>query len=265
MISATEFEHESSTRVAEDKPRDINAANRERILEAARAAMSQVQKLVQIREAGKIEQLTVTRTSIGPLNTEHGNFHQVHFTVNDRWRDYHAIVCCRDWNKDFSPQFSPASLLVRIDSGCGTGQTYLDDTCECRKQLAVAMQQIHQAGAGVIISIPQQDGRGMGIDFKLATLILQHHLGSDTYEAATTLAGHSEIDVRTYAGAVALLKFWNISICTKVGLLTNNPEKMDIMRENGFRYVERVPLIIPATPLTERHLAAKRDKLGHLL
>ena len=189
-------------------------------LTAARAAMTPVTRLVQVSEGRAFMELAVSRRGIGPIKTQYGDFYQVHFTLNDRWRDYQVIVSCQGLGPGFTPIFrAPDQLLLRIDSGCCTGQTYLDATCECREQLWAAMQRIHEEGEGAIICIPQQDGRGMGIDFKLATLMLQAR-GDDTYEAATAIAGSELIDVRTYAGAAAILKFWNIPADGKVRLLT---------------------------------------------
>lgn len=232
----------------------------------ARAAMVPLSRAVQVSDGGIAKQLTVTRRGVGPIQTPYGNFYQIHFTVEDRWRDYHVIVCCRSLGTDFTPIFkAPGELLLRIDSGCCTGQIYHDGTCECREQLLAAMQRIHEEGEGLVICIPTQDGRGMGVDFKLATLLLQKRRGDDTYDAATAIAGHRQIDVRTYAGAVAILRYWSIPAQGKLRLLTNNPEKMMVLHENGYLNQNHVPLVIPPTPLTERNLIAKRDKLGHLL
>ena len=51
----------------------------------------------------------------------------------------------------------------------------------------------------------------------------------------------------------------------RVRLLTNNPRKRSGLADYGLEVVERLPIIIPATPSNGRYLAAKRDKLGHLL
>ena len=59
----------------------------------------------------------------------------------------------------------------------------------------------------MIINVPAQDGRGMGISFKLATLWLQDTLGVDTVESASMIAPGGVIDIRTYSGIIGILKF----------------------------------------------------------
>jgi GTP cyclohydrolase II len=51
----------------------------------------------------------------------------------------------------------------------------------------------------------------------------------------------------------------------KIRLLTNNPSKVQQLRELGLEIVERVPLVAPSDELTTPYLEAKRDRLGHLL
>ncbi|MEY0874516.1 GTP cyclohydrolase II, partial [Providencia manganoxydans] len=51
----------------------------------------------------------------------------------------------------------------------------------------------------------------------------------------------------------------------EVRLLTNNPKKIDIMREAGINVVERVPLIVGRNPSNEHYLDVKAEKMGHML
>jgi 3,4-dihydroxy 2-butanone 4-phosphate synthase/GTP cyclohydrolase II len=161
------------------------------------------------------------------------------------------------------PQFvCDEGILLRIDSGCQSGQVFGDLTCDCREQLHLAMHQIACAGKGMIIHVPSQDGRGRGTAFKLGTLWLQQDLGMDTVEAAECLSGGEAIDVRTYEGAVGILRFFGLGEGTRLNLLTNNPQKVVVLPENGF-VVERASVHVAPTEHTRRHLAAKQDKLGH--
>ncbi|MEL7206037.1 MAG: GTP cyclohydrolase II, partial [Pseudomonadota bacterium] len=50
-----------------------------------------------------------------------------------------------------------------------------------------------------------------------------------------------------------------------VRLLTNNPNKIEMMRSNGIDVEERVPLKVGETPQNEAYLATKAKKSGHLL
>jgi GTP cyclohydrolase II len=98
-------------------------------------------------------------------------------------------------------------LLLRIDSGCETGQLFGDRTCECHQQLDLCMQKIMRRGHGLIINIPFQDGRGMGLPFKLATLQLQLDPGVHTVDSFAMLDPDGRRDIRNYAGVIAILKF----------------------------------------------------------
>lgn len=209
--------------------------------------------------------LTVTRAGMGPLTTNPGSFWQFLFLVDDPWREYHVLVSA-NLNKHFDPEFDPGEpVLLRIDSGCVTGQVYWDLTCDCRDQLRVAMTRIQKPNQGLIIAIPRQDGRGKGLPFKLATLYLQQAAKFDTYDAAAALAENSEIDVRTYGGALAILQFFKLRTAQPIRFMTNNPLKLAALAENGYGHVERFPIRIRSNKHTAKHLAAKANKLGHLL
>jgi GTP cyclohydrolase II len=141
----------------------------------------------------------------------------------------------------------------------------MDNTCECREQLHETMQNIIDNEEGMIVHIPHQDGRGKGIPFKLATLFLQKELGLNTVESAAYLANKDKIDVRTYAGVVGVLKFFNIDPeITKINLATNNPDKLKVFEENGYT-IDNTPLQIKPNDNTRHHLDAKKKYLEHNL
>lgn len=207
----------------------------------------------------------VTRLGAGCINTSLGRFTLYDFMVDDNWYKYSVLVKA-ELDDELMPQFSNLDeLLLRIDSGCETGQLFEDKSCDCRQQLHLAMQLIEERGEGLIINIPRQDGRGMGLPFKLATLHLQTHLGLNTVEAANEIAPHNVIDIRNYAGAIAILKFFGIPQTCRILLATNNREKLPAFRENGYKSVDIVSAAIPPTEETAQHLHAKRTQLGHLL
>jgi GTP cyclohydrolase II len=218
--------------------------------------------VTEVTEGGRHFFLSVTRLGIGLLKTRWGQFWQFDLHVSDEWLDYTAIVSAT-WEGEFRPSFRRDEVLVRVDSGCSTGQVCGDETCECRAQFEGALAKIADAGEGVVVHIPRQDGRGQGTPFKLATLTLQEELGVDNVKAATLLSNGESIDIRTYGGAVAILRFLGVNPPRRLLLMTNNPHKIGVLRENGF-ICERLPLVIPATKETIRHLRAKQEKLGHL-
>ncbi len=206
----------------------------------------------------------VTKKGCGPLDTPYGKFYQMVFKVNDEWGTYYAIAKSDLDSTLMRPAFKQEkSVFLRIDSGCTTGQLFHDKTCECREQLDLAMKRLAEKEQGLIIYIPNQDGRGKGTDFKLATLYLQERIGVNTVEAFTLLEKNNtanDIDCRTYDGAVAILKFLDVK--SKLLLGTNNPKKLEALTRNGFD-VKNEAIAVPPTERTARHLEAKKLVLGH--
>lgn len=234
-------------------------------IEMIKRGMEPLSKRIPVTENGMIRYYSVERRGIGPLNTKYGKFWEFEFTIDDNWQKYTAIIKANIDGESLNPQFSEKDeLVLRIDSGCKTGQLFGDLTCECADQLDVAMKTISEKGEGMIINIPTQDGRGMGISFKLATLWLQDELNVNTVESATMLAPNGVIDVRTYSGIIGILKFLDISTSTIIDLASNNPKKASIFKENGYKLGCLVPVVIEPTKYTEKHLKAKQDYLGHI-
>jgi GTP cyclohydrolase II len=250
--------------IADEIARKYNKTFEELSAEVERARRSLVPKIEQIEvvEATKRTTLTITREGLGPLETSHGIFNHFSFRIDDAWEKY-SVLTKSAVSEDFFPVFKdPDNLVLRTDSGCETGQLFGDLTCECRDQLHKCMAKIAEQGEGMIICIPRQDGRGLGLPFKLATLRLQLHLGVNTVEASYLLDPAGSRDTRTYAGVVGILKFLRIPTVARIHLNTNNPKKITVLRENGYT-VSQEPLVIPATERTARHLEAKRTELGH--
>jgi GTP cyclohydrolase II len=151
-----------------------------------------------------------------------------------------------------------SNLLVRLHSECFTGDVLGSWRCDCGEQLQYAMQQIASAGAGVIIYL-RQEGRGIGLLDKLRAYNLQDQ-GYDTIEANLEL-GHLA-DERDYTVAVRILE--NLDI-RSVRLLTNNPAKIDQLRELGIEINERIP--VEPTILSENanYIFTKVTRMNHML
>jgi 3,4-dihydroxy 2-butanone 4-phosphate synthase/GTP cyclohydrolase II len=229
-----------------------------------KTGMDPIAKRIPVVENGTKRHYSIERKGVGPIRTALGEFWQFAFEIDDQWGEYTVIVKA-DINKQWlAPVFKNAKeLILRTDSGCITGQVFGDLTCDCFEQLHLAMKTISEAGEGMIIHIPRQDGRGMGIPFKLATLWLQEELGVDTVESASIVAPSGVIDVRTYSGVVGILKFFGIPETCCINLATNNPKKAEVFEENGYVVSGYTPIRIKPNKHTERHLKAKQDHLGH--
>jgi 3,4-dihydroxy 2-butanone 4-phosphate synthase/GTP cyclohydrolase II len=130
--------------------------------------------------------------------------------------------------------------------------------CDCGEQLKKSMQIIRKKGNGMIIYL-MQEGRGIGLMNKIRAYALQEK-GLDTVEANLQLGFES--DERGYAIAADILRYYGI---TTITLLTNNPDKMNQLTENGIIVEKMMPLKIAANSVDKQYLQTKKQKMGHIL
>jgi len=148
------------------------------------------------------------------------------------------------------------AVLVRLHSECFTGDVLGSLRCDCGEQLRRSLELIAAEGGGVLIYL-RQEGRGIGLRDKLRAYTLQDG-GLDTVDANLAL-GH-QADERDYGAAAAILRQLQVG---SIRLLTNNPHKLDALRELGVLVVSRIPLQIDATGENAAYLQAKRTRLNH--
>ena len=149
-------------------------------------------------------------------------------------------------------------VLVRVHSQCFTGDVLGSLRCDCGPQLHRAMTMIEEEGRGVLLYM-NQEGRGIGLENKIHAYALQDE-GRDTVEANEDLGFPA--DLRDYGVGAQILSDLNVG---RIRLLTNNPRKVVGLEAHGLEVVDRVPIEIEANDVNRLYLAAKRDKLGHLL
>jgi 3,4-dihydroxy 2-butanone 4-phosphate synthase / GTP cyclohydrolase II len=149
-------------------------------------------------------------------------------------------------------------VLVRVHSQCFTGDVLGSLRCDCGLQLHHAMEQIEAAGRGVLLYM-NQEGRGIGLENKIRAYALQDH-GHDTVEANEALGFPA--DLRDYGVGAQILSDLGVA---RIRLLTNNPRKVVGLAAHGLEVVDRVPIEMPANDVNRGYLAAKREKLGHVL
>ena len=150
------------------------------------------------------------------------------------------------------------SVLVRIHSQCLTGDVFGSDRCDCGDQLHRALHLIAESGPGILV-YQQQEGRGIGLTNKIHAYELQDQ-GLDTVAANEKLG--FQADCREYRMPAEILKHLG---ALRIRLLSNNPDKVRGLEQEGIRVEERVPLEIPPRSSTKDYLKIKKEKLGHLL
>jgi GTP cyclohydrolase II len=155
----------------------------------------------------------------------------------------------------FDPKNAPT--VVRIHSECMTGDVFHSHRCDCGEQLDFAMQQAAKSG-GIVVYL-RQEGRGIGLINKLKAYRLQDK-GLNTLEANLHLGFAG--DARTYEDAATILKDLGVQ---SVALLTNNPLKINALKDLGINVVERLPILIAPKSENAGYLKTKQLEMGHLL
>jgi 3,4-dihydroxy 2-butanone 4-phosphate synthase/GTP cyclohydrolase II len=185
-----------------------------------------------------------------PLPTRHGDFLLHYYSNSIDGKEHIALVKGEVANKDNIP--------VRIHSECFTGDVLGSVRCDCGEQLAMSMQMINEAKAGILIYL-RQEGRGIGLLKKLQAYNLQDQ-GMDTVDANIQL-GHLA-DEREYDVAALILRSLQVK---SIELITNNPKKINALEKLGIHVAKRIPIIVPAHQHNLGYLKTKAKKMAHML
>jgi len=147
-------------------------------------------------------------------------------------------------------------LPIRVHSECLTGEAFSSLKCDCKEQLDYAMEECVRRGRGAVLYL-RQEGRGIGLANKIRAYELQSR-GADTVDANRILGLPD--DARKYDVVADMLDFLG---ARSVRLMTNNPAKVDALRELGVEVVGRIPVIVPSNPLAAHYLDTKRRRMSH--
>lgn len=148
--------------------------------------------------------------------------------------------------------------IIRMHSICHTGDIFGSKRCDCGYQLKKSMKMIQEHGTGALFYLANHEGRGIGLFSKAMAYVLQEN-GYDTVEANEGL-GFVD-DSRNYSDAIQVLK----AIRQKpVTLMTNNPKKLNALKEAGLKVSGRQPLWGDISEYNEKYLQTKINKSGHL-
>lgn len=149
-------------------------------------------------------------------------------------------------------------VVVRVHDACFTSEVLGSLKCDCREQLQLALQYIHDNPPGMVIYL-QQEGRGIGLANKIAAYALQEK-GLDTVDANRALGLPD--DCREYSAVKHILNDLDID---SIVLMTNNPRKIVQMESLGIKVNGRVPCIVSPTEFNEGYLSAKEARMDHML
>ena len=190
----------------------------------------------------------VERLAETSMPTEHGLFRVLGYRDLLTGDEHLALVSPRGL-KGRAP-------LARLHSECLTGDVFGSQRCDCGGQLERSLQRVAAEG-GIVVYLRGHEGRGVGLLSKLQAYSLQDN-GFDTVDAQTELG--LPIDSREYAAGAAILADLDIA---SVRLLTNNPMKVNAMRDYGIEVVavERLSMVPGAH--NAAYLRTKRDRMGH--
>ncbi|OLO29005.1 GTP cyclohydrolase [Alkalihalophilus pseudofirmus] len=148
--------------------------------------------------------------------------------------------------------------LIRMHSICHTGDIFGSKRCDCGYQLKQSMKMIVEHGTGAVFYLSNHEGRGIGLFSKAMAYALQEN-GYDTVEANENL-GFVD-DSRNYDDAIQVLK----ALRTKpVTIMTNNPKKLEALKNSGLNVSDRKPLWGDVSEFNENYLQTKINRSGHI-
>jgi 3,4-dihydroxy 2-butanone 4-phosphate synthase/GTP cyclohydrolase II len=206
-----------------------------------------IEDLVKYR---KSHEILVKRVAVAEMPTEWGEFKLYGYDNELDDKEHLALVKGDIEGKE--------NVLTRLHSECFTGDVLGSRRCDCGPQLHSSMLRIEEEGEGIVLYL-RQEGRGIGLFNKMKAYNLQDQ-GFDTVEANEKLG--FEADLRDYVIASQILKDLGVK---SVRLMTNNPKKINGLKEYGIDVKERKELEIGAREENIRYLKTKKEKLGHML
>ena len=188
--------------------------------------------------------------AVADLPTRFGAFKIVSFWNNRDEKEHIALV--------HGDVRGAEEVPTRLHSECLTGDALGSLRCDCRDQLEAALERLSRETCGLLLYL-RQEGRGIGLINKIRAYSLQDE-GMDTVEANLAL-GFLD-DERDYTVAAQMVHSLEIG---SIRLMTNNPEKIDQLREYGVRVAGRIPHMMKPNAHNQFYLDTKAARSGHLI
>jgi len=197
---------------------------------------------------------------VGPIITKKGKFQLYPLEVkNGKWGRHYFLVY-----PNLKTLLKQKEIQIRIESGCYSGMTLGDNTCDCSGQLSKSQEICIQNGSGIIINMPTQDGRGYNEDLKMANQKIMDDYNLNTIETAIMFYGNIDnIDKRTYEESFILLKALGFNKKHKFSLLTNNPLKIKAFQDSEFEFYNYKSIKSKNCNYIKKHIDAKIKYCNH--
>jgi GTP cyclohydrolase II len=162
----------------------------------------------------------VVKIAEGNLKTKYGEYHEILFY--DGQKESFALVMGDSENEE--------NILCRVHSSCIFGHHFNSIECDCKEQMEISQQLIHQEGKGVVIWL-DQEGKGNG-HFALLKSAVHKKKGIPQAEAYEAVGFQK--DARDFRIAADILKELNVK---SVRMLTNNQKKVETLTQHGIDVV----------------------------
>jgi 3,4-dihydroxy 2-butanone 4-phosphate synthase/GTP cyclohydrolase II len=151
---------------------------------------------------------------------------------------------------------------LRLHSCCFTSEIFGSLKCDCAVQLEnfLKLMATNKKDNYLLIYFLHHEGRGIGIFKKLMVYEVQRKLNLDTYQANEYF--NLPHDSRDYNLAIPILRYFKIK---KISLYSNNPDKVNFLRKNGFLVKINKFFVQPKSKEAIKYLLTKVEKGGHLI
>jgi len=237
--------------ICEVMKEDGTMARLPELVQVARAFDLKLISIADLIEYRRRREVLVQRVAEAVLPTEWGDFRAYAYDSTVDGRTHVALVHGEIGDGD--------KVLTRVHSECLTGDVFGSLRCDCGRQLDAALEQVAEAGRGVVLYMRGHEGRAIGLSHKLRAYELQDR-GRDTVEANLELGFAA--DQRDYGIGAQILVDLGVR---SMRLLTNNPDKRAGLEGYGLSIAERIPLQTEPTVHNRDYLRTKAEKMGHLL
>jgi GTP cyclohydrolase II len=196
----------------------------------------------------------IARSKINLKNAENSEI--IVFRDLPNFGKVHVMILIGEKRDDITPN-------IRIHSGCYTGDLLASLQCDCRDQLQQTIKYLSKEWKenevyGGIVYQAVDEGRAIGLINKIRTYHLQN-CSCNTIDANYEIG--YEDDERDFISAANILKKMNINQCR---LITNNPKKIDCLKEQSIEIIERVSVITKSNQYNQNYLNIKFSDMNHM-